>query len=525
MKGILPIVLLITCVLSAVDTHLFVYPSLSRCFSLEIGTVVMAFLFLVRSVMQRPTLIMTKMDGFILSWLVFVVLHGLLVPLCEQYRTVYLCLSLLLAILLAYMQRDGVLSRRYIESVLLFVACIHLVFIIGQFMGIIESGSQYFRVTGCNENPTVVALFLVGCLPMMATRIVTSKKRIVYVFIFVVTIWGVILLRCRTAYIGMCCEAVIFFVMHYRAKLRSIFARPVFAGMIGLILLSVVVVGSRELYNMKRDSADGRWLIWKLSTEMIVEKPLGYGYGLFEKFYNLKQADYFASGVSTAMEKRNANFVFVPYNDYMEHGVEGGVIGMLFLVVFYMVMIKSALRMDSKEDVAVFCSFAVMSLFNFVYTSILPWLLLMCYASFNISGNSSLFCRPLPKVAQAIVFAALCLVSLRVWNMAESQIVLKRLSSQPPVVSDMEYAKIESKIGTSEAYWTKRAINSINANRFPDALTSLREARAYSSQPAILVAEQYCLMRMGRVEEGMKCRDTLLYMAPQKFGSIRKKME
>jgi hypothetical protein len=32
-------------------------------------------------------------------------------------------------------------------------------------------------------------------------------------------------------------------------------------------------------------------------------------------------------------------------------------------------------------------------------------------------------------------------------------------------------------------------------------------------------------MRMGRVEEGMKCRDTLLYMAPQKFGSIRKKME
>ena len=53
-------------------------------------------------------------------------------------------------------------------------------------------------------------------------------------------------------------------------------------------------------------------LIWKLSTEMMAGKPSGYGYGLFEKNYNLRQADYFANREYTDTEKRNSDFVNMP---------------------------------------------------------------------------------------------------------------------------------------------------------------------------------------------------------------------
>ena len=116
----------------------------------------MAFVFLLRAVMQRRSLTMTKLEGFMMAWLAFVVLHSLLVPLCEEYRTVYLCLSLLLAILLANMQRDELLSRGYIESVLLFVACVHLVFIIGQFIITILASMRPIIIT--------IYMYLIMCI-------------------------------------------------------------------------------------------------------------------------------------------------------------------------------------------------------------------------------------------------------------------------------------------------------------------------------------------------------------------------
>ena len=518
MNNISRLIFIITCISATVDTQLFVYPSLSRYLLLEIGILTMTFVCIGAYIAKRYTIVISRLEIFFTVWIAYIVLHSLIIQPYEQYRTIYLCATLLLPVLLANMQKGGLLTRDNIVTALLLIACIHLIYIMGQHVGLLESGSPYFSVTGCNENPTVTALYLVGCLPMMATRLNTSRTKMAYSIFLAIAVYGIILLRCRAAYIGMCTEIVILFAIYLKSKWRKLSIHPLLLCTLGVVLLSLTIVAGVGLYNMKRNSADGRRLIWKLSSEMIVEKPIGYGYGLFEKHYNLKQAKYFANGDYTAIEAHNANFVYMPYNDYLEQGVEGGVIGMFMLLAFYAIMIGKTLHTGRKEYAAVFCSFAVMSLFNFVYTAILPWLLLMCYASFVISEEKAHTAwKRMPRYALFILLIPVCCVSLKVLKMTEAQLRLKKLCQQSTCISDKDYAKIEESIGTSEAYWTKRAINNINAGHHRDALSNIHKARTYTSSPMLFTAEHYCLKRIGKIEESTKYLDTLLFMAPQKF--------
>ncbi|WP_350629501.1 O-antigen ligase family protein, partial [Acinetobacter baumannii] len=64
--------------------------------------------------------------------------------------------------------------------------------------------------------------------------------------------------------------------------------------MIVLFLFVVMFLfAGYSLYKMKINSSDGRIFFWKNSVQMVMENPLGYGYGMFEKEYNLKQSAYF----------------------------------------------------------------------------------------------------------------------------------------------------------------------------------------------------------------------------------------
>lgn len=60
-----------------------------------------------------------------------------------------------------------------------------------------------------------------------------------------------------------------------------------------LILICLCTYLISGLYSYKKDSADGRILIWKISLEMVKDKPiLGYGFDGFRKNYMNYQAAY-----------------------------------------------------------------------------------------------------------------------------------------------------------------------------------------------------------------------------------------
>ena len=97
LKNIAYAIFVITCVLTAIDTGLFVYPSLSRYLLLEAGAMVLSVLCILTNIVYRRDIAIGKLGLFIFAWILYIILHGCLIAeTCEQYRTYYLCTTLLL---------------------------------------------------------------------------------------------------------------------------------------------------------------------------------------------------------------------------------------------------------------------------------------------------------------------------------------------------------------------------------------------------------------------------------------------
>ena len=506
------------CLVCTIDTHGFVYPSLSRSLLMENGILILSLVYFVCRCIKMDNIRIERWKMFILGWIAYIAFHGWLVPVMEEYRTYYLCITLFSILPLAYLRCHRQLTRRSIENGLLLTAIIHLFYIGGQACGLTVSGNTCFSITGANENPTVTAVYLTGCMPLLARRILTERHPDFYVLLAVFSLIAIVILKCRTAYIGLCFEAVTGSVVYFNSK-HYCYLSP-YKHLIIPAFLVLTLFASVKLYNMKQDSADGRLLIWKIATRMIIDKPQGYGYGLFEKYYNLQQADHFRSTDATARERQTATFTGMAYNDYLEQGVEGGIPGLLFLVGFYFLSVKKALHRHDTQTVCASCAFAVMSLTNFIYSSIQPWWLLVCHASLlpqEASVPPILRYKSVRMTAYLFLILSLVIL-LRIASMIQCQSILStyhsRIVNRQPVYDD-EFRRLQTSIGTSEAYWTLRAYNHITAGRYNRADSCLSRAHLYSSSPQIFLMKHLVCLQAGKEGEAIQSIDTLYYMCPK----------
>ena len=522
------------CIAAAVDTHLFVYPSLSRSLLMECGLLLLALVAFIHLMLSRTVMPVGGLCVFVALWMGYILLHSRLSEVTELYRTVYLCVTLLSVISLSYCLRAGLLTQERIYSGLLVIGLIHVFCVFAQRMGFMEPESSLYPVTGACDNPNVTAMYLAGCVPLIVHRLRCSDRKVAYVVFLVLALFAVVLLRCRTAYIGLAVEAaVVLFFMSLskdsRIKGFSLLKNsegdnPKIHSSIGKVFLAVVTllvvsVAAVRMYQMKRDSADGRLLVWKVSASMIAEHPMGCGYGLFPKHYNLRQAEYFHEEHGTETERRNASFVYMAYNDFLEHGVEGGVLGMLFLAGFYAMTITRAKKTPSltgRAGVGLFSAFAVMSLVNFVVAGIQTWLLVVCCAAVVAAGGGgrtgesekavgghSLLLQRLVSVALVVFVLMLSVITGR---MTYAQYHLGRIEermSAGEAVNDSVFADLEKNIYSSEAFWRLRAHGLMRTGDYGQATLCIDNAMRYTAAPQLCYMAHRCLSGLGCEDDGI----------------------
>lgn len=105
--------------------------------------------------------------------------------------------------------------------------------------------------------------------------------------------------------------------------------KPLRVVLLTVVLLSITTAGF-GLYSMKKGSADGRMLIWQVTSQLIKQSPVtGHGTGAFNALYMNEQASWFESGKGTEAQAMVAGSPEAPFNEPLKLWLEKGLIAIL----------------------------------------------------------------------------------------------------------------------------------------------------------------------------------------------------
>lgn len=105
--------------------------------------------------------------------------------------------------------------------------------------------------------------------------------------------------------------------------------------MLLVILIPISMAGAAGLYLLKKGSADGRLLTWKISSEIIADNPVtGTGFNGFKACYMEYQARYFENNTESAeaLAAGDNNYAF---NELVQQTVQHGLAGSLLLLLVF----------------------------------------------------------------------------------------------------------------------------------------------------------------------------------------------
>jgi tetratricopeptide (TPR) repeat protein len=154
----------------------------------------------------------------------------------------------------------------------------------------------------------------------------------------------------------------------------SPFQKVLFACLLAILMVS----GSLGMYRMKKDSADGRALMWKIALQTAVRHPLGVGIGNFSGSYGHTQADYFAAGKGTEQEEHVAGNPEYGFNEYLQIAVEQGVISLVLFLGIMGYSVYTGIRRKRIAATASLVALLIAAATSYPF-SVLPFLIVMAF--------------------------------------------------------------------------------------------------------------------------------------------------
>lgn len=209
-----------------------------------------------------------------------------------------------------------------------------------QIYGLVASNHSLFALTGSFYNPGPYSGYLAMTFPICLSEwLLLNKKKEkspIEQGKYYLSLGVLLLILCvlpagmsRSAWIAAAVSGLWVYGMHHswgtilkqagRKYRKRVFPAIIIGGIV------LIIVGY-ALFHLKKDSASGRLLMWKVSTMAIAEKPImGYGLGSFAQAYGDTQENYFAGGDYSETEEQVAGSMDFAFNEYLQVAVEFGV--------------------------------------------------------------------------------------------------------------------------------------------------------------------------------------------------------
>ncbi|MDE7375158.1 MAG: O-antigen ligase family protein, partial [Odoribacter sp.] len=264
-----------------------------------------------------------------------------------------------------------------------------------QLYGYYASNNGLYKMTGSFLNPGPFSGFLAAIFPLALSYVLHPAKDIGYIHRIIRYVAGTCLFltllllpagMSRAAWVAVVVGSLVVFGGYH--SFRELFQkydlrqkRKMLWGCSGLLVL--LIAASVSIYYLKKDSADGRLLIWKITTQLIAEHPLtGVGAGNFAGAYGEAQAAYFTTGENTPQETFVAGCPEYGFNEFLQIAAEHGIPALLLLLSVLVFAFRNA-RINRQYGItgslAAFLTFACFSYpFSVPQSSILFALLLGC---------------------------------------------------------------------------------------------------------------------------------------------------
>lgn len=245
----------------------------------------------------------------------------------------------------------------------------------------------FHTITGTFKNAGPFSIIITIILPIAWFYILQFKSLIKqqYIFYKLITILSVIyillalivlpLCMSRTSWVAVIISCTAVTYLHiYKCKIKGLLFIPII-----IILISCMIGGA---YGLKKESADGRLLIWKISLSIVKKNPiLGVGKGCFSGAYGNEQEAYFREGRGTEYEEYLAGAPNYAYNEYLQILIEHGICGLLAYILFIIYTFYRLIHSSRKETVAIMgalISLLTISLFSYPFRDFYTCLLSVC---------------------------------------------------------------------------------------------------------------------------------------------------
>jgi len=281
----------------------------------------------------------------------------------------------------------------------------------------------------------------------------------------------------RASWIGLLAGSMFVLFFHYKDKpqikafMHQYQKKIVSTSIISVLILTGLLVG---MYFLKKDSADGRAFIWKTSIQAISDHPLGVGLGHFGKAYGEAQFNYFEKGLGTETEKHVADAPEYGFNEYLQIGIESGIIALVLFLLVIVLTLRNGLKRKNIGAIGSLIALLGFAMFSYPF-SILPilivliFLLAWCNTIHFAEKSYPISLRNLRISLVCLLLCAGCLVNryptysaFRNWNQSRQyyntniyEDILPNYAKLYPYLNDQisflfEYAKSLSKTGHYE---------------------------------------------------------------------------
>ncbi|MDR1120806.1 MAG: O-antigen ligase family protein [Dysgonamonadaceae bacterium] len=461
--------------------------------------------------LTKPAIILLilLMSVFIKDW---VTIGG------NYYLLTYLgCLFLLFFF---FQQVVVLFSINYLYGIVILCITALAIYGIFQYMGVLPFQNSNFKVTGNFDNSAGFAAALAGGFPYSLYFLQNTKQleRKISIGVVIVLLIGMGLSGSRTALI-----ASLVVIMCYAHSVFPSIRNTQRIKVFGICLFIIIVT---VLYFSKKNSADGRLLIWQCTWNMVQDKPfLGHGYGSFYSKYMFYQAEYFNNHANNKYALLADNISY-PFNEYLLILSEHGAIGLTGLLLSVLLLFRYYCQKRTNPKFYAMLgvlSMMIFSFFSYPFKYPFTWIIVLLNVAVIYMPSQKLTGKVSYAIRTGIITTAIGFLCITIpfinAEMTWNKVAKLSLAGKTKNVLH-EYNKLHQYLDRNGLFLYNHAAELHYVKEFEKSLSVLKRCELFYNDMDVqmLFADNYMkLYKYDRAEHHLKLAST---MCPVRFSPL-----